>query len=119
MMDASRRRSSWYLLGAVLVLSLLAARSVNGQNPPSGNDEDPTPTPTPSPCRPVVYFDPHVAVRGSTLDVNVICQGDEQCNLTLSDQDVYPIPSDSGLIFTFTQAVVRFFFDPSVLLADD
>ncbi|ELR11343.1 uncharacterized protein ACA1_190910 [Acanthamoeba castellanii str. Neff] len=41
-----------------------------------------------------------------TLDVNVFCQGDEQCNLTLSDQDVYAIPSDSrDLIFPFTQAV--------------
>jgi hypothetical protein len=66
-----------------------------------------------------VYFDPPVAVRGSTLDVNVFCQGDEQCNLTLSDQDVYAIPSDSrDLIFPFTQAVVRmssFLFNRSVL----
>lgn len=67
----------------------------------------------------MVYFNPPFAVRGSTLDVDVICQGNEQCTLTLSGQDVYPIPSDSDLIFPFTQTVVRFFFNPSVLLADD
>jgi len=52
-----------------------------------------------------VYFNPPVAVRGSTLDVNVFCQGDETCELDLANQDVYPIPSDSSLTFPFRQAV--------------
>jgi len=87
-MDASSRKSLC-LLGSVLTVLFLAWTC--------GADGATT-----------VIFDPFIAVRGHTLEVNVFSTSSDECTLDLSESDVSPLASgDAPLTWSFKDALVR------------